>query len=45
MGHYVVDYVKSCDLCIHMNTFPAPPAGKLMPTTSPTTVGRSSESI
>ena len=31
MSHYIVEYVKGCDLCNHTKNYPAPPAGKLMP--------------
>jgi len=31
MGCYPADYMKGCDLCNQTKTFPAPPAGKLMP--------------
>ena len=30
MGCCIADYVKGCDLCNHMKTFPASPTGKLM---------------
>ena len=31
MGHYIAKYVKGCDLCNQMKTFPVVLAGKLMP--------------
>ena len=35
MGHYIMKYVKGCDLCNQTKTFPAAPAGKLMPNRIP----------
>jgi len=35
MGCYVADYVKGCDLCNHMKTYPVSPSGKLMPNQVP----------
>ena len=35
MGHYIAKYVKGCDLCNQTKTFPAAPAGKLMPNRIP----------
>src|SRR5882724_1842819 len=35
MGHYVVEYVKGCDLCNHMKTFPTPLTGRLVPNRVP----------
>src|SRR6266481_2197804 len=35
MGCYIAKYVKGCDLCNRMKTFPASPAGKLMPNCIP----------
>src|SRR5882724_8750150 len=35
MGHYVVEYVKGCDLCNHTKTFPTPLTGQLMPNRVP----------
>src|SRR5882724_6888778 len=35
MGCYVAEYVKGCDLCNHMKTFPAPQTGQLMPNRVP----------
>ena len=35
MGHYIAKYVKGCDLCNRMKTFPTAPAGKLMPNCIP----------
>src|SRR5882672_7747854 len=35
MGRYIADYVKGCDLCNHMKTFPTSPTGKLMPNRIP----------
>ena len=31
MGCYIAKYVKGCDLCDQMKTFPTAPVGKLMP--------------
>jgi len=31
MGHYMVDYMKGCDLCNCMKTFLVPPTRNLMP--------------
>ena len=31
MGHYIVKYVKGCDLCNRTKTFPTAPMGKLLP--------------
>jgi len=31
MGHYIVEYVKGCDLCNHKKKYLAPVAGKIMP--------------
>ena len=31
MGRYIAKYVKGCDLCNRMKTFPTAPVGKLMP--------------
>ena len=45
MGHYIAKYVKGCDLCNQTKTFPAAPAGKLMPNRIHTTGGKSSRSI
>ena len=35
MGRYIAKYVKGCDLCNQTKTFPAAPAGKLMPNCIP----------
>src|SRR5882672_10591598 len=35
MGCYLADYVKGCDLCNCMKTFPVSPTGKLMPNQVP----------
>ena len=35
MGHYIAKYVKGCDLCNQMKTFPTAPVGKLMPNCIP----------
>ena len=35
MGCYVADYVKGCDLCNCMKTFPVSPTSKLMPNRVP----------
>src|SRR5882672_459620 len=35
MGCYVADYVKGCNLCNHMKTFPVSPTGNLMPNQVP----------
>src|SRR5882724_7596943 len=31
IGHYIVEYLKGCDLCNHTKNYLAPLAGKLMP--------------
>src|SRR5882724_9141453 len=35
MGHYVAEYVKGCNLCNCMKTFPTPLTGWLMPNRVP----------
>ena len=35
MGHYVADYVKGCNLCNCMKTYPVSPFGKLIPNQVP----------
>jgi len=35
MGHYIVEYMKGCDLCNCTKNYPAPLAGKLMPNCIP----------
>src|SRR5882672_1275525 len=35
MGRYMANYIKGCDLCNRMKTFPTSPTGKLMPNRVP----------
>src|SRR5882672_2030954 len=35
MGRYMANYIKGCDLCNRMKTFPTSPTGKLMPNQVP----------
>ena len=35
MGRYIAKYVKGCDLCNRIKTFPAAPIGKLLPNRIP----------
>jgi len=35
MGHYIVDYMKGCDLCNYMKASPTSLTGKLIPNQIP----------